>query len=86
MTEERPTKAQRQRLIPADLRERIAAMSHDEVLAVHDLTHKIMEDRAAAGKRQTMDDIVAEQSRRIGEWLPHAREIGEAMMKGHTHD
>ncbi|MGV6875864.1 hypothetical protein ACUSIJ_24665 [Pseudochelatococcus sp. B33] len=86
MVEKRLTKAQRQRLIPANLRERIISMSDDEVLAVHDLTHEIMEDRTGTNKRMTAEEIMAEQRRRIGEWLPHAREIGGAMMKGYSHD
>lgn len=69
MAEKRLTKAQRARLIPSDLRERISAMSDDDVLAVHDLTHKIMEDRTGTGRRQAAEEIMTDQSKRIGGWV-----------------
>lgn len=45
------TKAQRMKLISPELRSVVEALQDDELLAVHDLMHEIMERRYGSAKR-----------------------------------
>ena len=47
----RLTKAQRAKLIPPELRAQIEALPDDVLLAAHDLTHQVMEQRYGTNKR-----------------------------------
>lgn len=49
---EKLTKAQRARLVPEGLAERLTVMDSETLLAVHDLIHGLMEQRFGTNKRK----------------------------------